>query len=525
MIGPGFEGLFKEFELEAQERLGHIESLLLDTRDYDSEQCIEVRESIRKDLHTLKGNSAMMGFAELQQIAHDLEDTIAMDADGFDIARMLDGLDVFRRGLARAKGKPKEVPEPEVASTVAETRESAPTQESVRVSFEALDELMQQVSDMVILRNRLTETVDYGRRLDDATDNFAVRNKEAWNDTRLAHDALIQTLDYVQDCVMQLRMVPLKTLFRSLNRIVHDETQNAGKNVRLRTAGGDTPLDRALLESANEVLGHLVRNAVVHGIERANEREATGKPPRGTVRVVAETRGDAVRIEVADDGAGIDLGSVVDAACARGIDTKGQCDPYSVLFVPGFSTKAAADLSAGRGVGLAAVQETVQRQNGQISVSSEVGKGTVFALDLPLSASITRSLMLVVDDEEYALPMINVLESRRFKPGDRHTVNNASVLRWRDRLVPLLDLGNNFGTASVARDGGFAVLVQAAGKLRALAVDGIRGIQEVVVNSLGPILGNPRGIAGTTVLGDGRAILILDARALVEVEPFVGKQA
>ncbi len=200
-------------------------------------------------------------------------------------------------------------------------------------------------------------------------------------------------------------------------------------------------------------------------------------------------------------------------------------NPFSLLFLPGFSTKKEADLSSGRGVGLSAVLEAVQKQGGQIDVKSELGSGTVFCLDLPLSVSITRALMLEVDSEEYALPLMHVVESTRIEPGDTHMVNKAGVLEWRGRVIPLLDLGHTFKTSDSLRERGFVAIVQAGGNFRGLVGDRIKGIQEVVVNTLGPIVGQPTGIAGSTILGDGRPVLILDARALVDVEPFVGEPA
>ncbi len=518
--------MIKDFDLEAQERLGHVESLLLAADQTDRSELPDVKDSIKKDLHTLKGNSAMMGLSELQQIAHGLEeDVLASPEDSLDVAGLLKGVDEFRRALAVLTGRSPDVDKPSAGGIADAEIPTDSSQGSVRVSFDALDELMQQVADMVTLRNRVLSTLDRGRRLDTEAEDYSNQSKKAWNDLTLAHEALARTLDFIQDRVVRLRMVPLGSLFRSLNRIVHDEANAAGKKVKLETVGGDTPLDKALLELASDALGHLVRNSVVHGIESPEERTKAGKPAGGTVRVIAKARGNEVRIEVVDDGGGIDVKALAQTAKRRRIDDIDPNNPYSILFLAGFSTKTEADLSSGRGVGLSAVLESVQRQGGQIDVKSELGAGTMFSLDLPLSVSITRALMLEVDGQEYALPLMHVVESTRIEPGDSHMLNKAGVLEWRGKVIPLLDLGHAFKTSDTLRGRGFVVVVQAGGNFRGLVGDTIKGIQEVVVNTLGPIVGQPTGIAGSTILGDGRPVLILDARSLVDVEPFVGEPA
>jgi len=171
------------------------------------------------------------------------------------------------------------------------------------------------------------------------------------------------------------------------------------------------------------------------------------------------------------------------------------------------------------------VRDAVRRQGGQIEVQSTVGRGSVFRLRLPLSVSIVRSMLLRTDGELYALPLLHIVESRRLNEGDDHEVNRAGVIRWRDAVIPLLDLGCHFGTAARRRRAGYAVIIEAFGRHRGLVADAILGMQEVVVRGLDPILGRPVGVFGSTVLGDGRPILILDPRSLVQVEPFVEESA
>jgi len=176
-------------------------------------------------------------------------------------------------------------------------------------------------------------------------------------------------------------------------------------------------------------------------------------------------------------------------------------------------------------VGLSAVRDAVRRQGGQVQVQSTIGRGSVFRLRLPLSVSIVRAMLLRADGELYALPLVHIVESRRLTDGDAHDVNHAGVIRWRDGVIPLLDLGCHFGTATRRRRAGYAVVIEAFGRHRGLVADAILGMQEVVVRGLDPILGRPVGVFGSTVLGDGTPILILDPRTLVQVEPFVEESA
>jgi two-component system chemotaxis sensor kinase CheA len=519
MTGNPYEGFLQEFLLDARERVGQVEEGLLAFGSAGAEDRQLLIENVRRDLHTIKGNAAMMGFADMQELAHRMEEEIkGVDTGAVDVVGLLKSLDQLRRSLQVASGEEEQESLPDVHGAQRADQSAAA---SVRVPFAAIDSLIDLVAEMVIFRNRVTDAITRGLELRVASAKVGHHSREAWGEVQLAFETLGGTLDAIRDRVMRLRMIPLRTLFSSLERIVFDEARKEGKAVRLETSGGDTPLDKALLELANEALGHLVRNAVNHGQESTEQRVAVGKPSTGTVRIGAAADATEVVIQVSDDGAGIDREHLLHVAAERGIDLTTLGDAYSLLFLPGFSTRTQASVSAGRGVGLSAVQEAVRRRGGRIEVASQPGRGTSFCLRLPLSVSIAPALLLRVDAEEYALPLTSVVESQRLRPSDRHNVNGAGVWTWRDQLIPLLDLGHALGTAGEIRDHGHVIVVEAAGKHRALLVDEIRGIQEVVVKGLDTIVGTPPGIGGSTVLGDGRAILILDPRGLVEMAPFV----
>jgi two-component system chemotaxis sensor kinase CheA len=506
--GEAFGGLLQDFLLEAQERLARLEDLLLAAGGLDAGATAE----IKLQLHTLKGNSGIVGLPELQALAHELEDLAeSLGTASPQTEALLRGVDRFRRLLPRSAdaghgGRGERAPRGDAA---------ADRDGSVRVAFSALDALVDLLGEVVIHRNRLADALARHREEVGA----AGLPPEGLEGVQSASDRLADVLDRLREGVMGLRMVPLRALFRSLARIIHDEGARAGKQARFETRGGDTPLDKALLELASDVLGHLVRNAVIHGLETAEERRSAGKG-EGLIRLSAEADAQEVRIDVLDDGRGIHRQELVAEAARRGTPLPQDEDPLSLLFLPGFSTLASADLSAGRGVGLAAVHEAVARHGGRVEVFSEEGTGTLFRLRLPLSVSITRVLLLASDGEDYVLPLFSVVESVELTPARINEINGALVLSWRGGLIPLLDLGHCFGTSAARRRTGRAVVIEVRNAFRAIAVDQVHGIREVVVRRLDELAGDQPGVAGTTILGDGRPVLILDAARLMELSPF-----
>jgi two-component system, chemotaxis family, sensor kinase CheA len=509
MSDEALASLRGEFLLESQERLGRLEDLLLAIADGDEADPEAVAE-IKLQLHTLKGNSGVMGLRELQSLAHELEDLAEhLGAGAPETAELLQGLDRFRGLLRREMGDGD-------AEKAGPDSGDRGRDASVRVAFSALDVLVDLLGEVVIHRNHLADALGRHRR----ELGTAGARREGFEAVQRASELLVGTLDRVREGVMGLRMVPLRTLFRSLARIVYDESNYTGKQARFETRGGDTPLDKALLELSSEALGHLVRNAVIHGLESPEERRQSGKAESGLIRLSAEADAREVRIDVLDDGRGIRKDTIAAEAARRGRDLSAGEDPFSLLFQPGFSTLQSADLSAGRGVGLAAVREAVARRGGRVEVFSEEGAGTLFRLRLPLSVSIARVLLLASDGEEYVLPLFSVVESVELTPAKVNEINGALVLSWRGGLIPLVDLGHCFGTSAVRRRAGRAVVIEVRGEFRAVAVDRIHGIREVVVRDLDELAGEHPGVAGTTILGDGRAVLILDALGLMELSPF-----
>lgn len=497
-----------DFLEEAGELVDTVERALLRLPGGAEEERPAILESVLRDLHTLKGNAGMMGFLELQQRIHRLEDAAAdLDPLSPEVDPLLPELDRAREHLTMARGSEGE---PETAVPGGSLQDRLPS--TVRVSFNALDALVDRLMEVVIFRNRLADTLE--SRLKRAASPQA---RQVWRELSQAEAALARTLERLRSEIMTLRMVPLAGVFQHLRRIVHDESHTRGKQVDFRVEGGSTPVDKALLELASEALGHLVRNAVIHGIEDPEVRERRGKPPAGKLGISAEVHSEELVIRVEDDGSGIDVESLRRRAASQGLMPEGPTALFEVIFLPGVSSQAAADLGAGRGMGLSAVLKAVKRQGGHIEVASQPEEGTRFDLYLPLVVSIMGAVIVEADGEEYALPIAAVTETLKLEPGVRHEIHDTGILRWRGRTIPLLDLGSHFGTHQEPARQGHVVILEVGEKLRGLVVDQLAGLREIVVKSLdSEVLGQPRGILGSTILGDGRAVLILDPSGLME---------
>jgi len=540
---PHTDELLRDFESEARERFERLEELLLATPSAAPGVVRELVDGIRRELHTLKGNAGMMGLGELQAAAHAMEDLVEdLDARPPRVERLLTALDRLRAqlkavaavgaaGMAGAMGAPGAAGAAGGGGAAGPTATAPPAGgagtepgSGVRIPFATLDSLVDLLAEMVIARGRLAEALAHTRPLRRGGDE----GRAVWGEADEAHERLQGVLEELQQGVLRLRMVPLSSVFRQLGRIVHDTAAQEGKRVRLLVEGGDTAIDKALLELAGEALGHLVRNAIIHGIEEPAERRRGGKDESGTLRLAAHATAREVLVDVEDDGRGVQVDALRAAAAvlAGGRDPGAAgADVLELLFLPGLSTRAHADLGAGRGIGLAAVKRAVERRGGQVEVASEVGRGSLFRLRLPLSASIARALLVRSDGSQYALPLRAVLESRRLEAGDLHEINGGGALRWRGQVIPALDLGCTFGTAALRRREGHAVIVEERGRTRALVVDQVLDIREVVVKTLDRLLAELPGVAGSTVLGDGSAVLVLDPASLVAMSPLLDEAA
>jgi two-component system chemotaxis sensor kinase CheA len=305
---------------------------------------------------------------------------------------------------------------------------------------------------------------------------------------------------------------------------VRDLARLQGKQVELVLQGEDTRVDKAVIDEIGEPLVHLIRNAVDHGIEAPELRVARGKSPTGTILLSAAQESNQVVITLIDDGGGIDASGVRRKALERGLVRSDEVltdrDAIQLIFTEGFSTARTVTDVSGRGVGLDVVVQSMERLNGLIEAETIAGAGTKFTLQLPLTLAIITVLMVDVAGSVYALPSAAVVEGLRYKRSETVRMHGRETLRVRDRIVPMLELASLFGVQeTAARDDGeaYAVIIGRGEKRLALTVDRLRGQQDVVIKALDPVVNEAAvGIAGATILGDGRVVLILDIASLFE---------
>ena len=380
---------------------------------------------------------------------------------------------------------------------------------SIRVSTEKIDDLMNSVGELVITQSMLGQ---FGALLDGALGERL----------RAGLAQLERNVRELQESVMRVRMVPISFVFSRFPRMVRDLSQRLGKQVELRMTGGETELDKTVLEKIGDPLVHLVRNSIDHGIESQQQRLEGGKDPRGTVHLHAYHRGSSITVEVSDDGGGLKRERVLAKARERGlIGADEQLSDEAVcnlIFLAGFSTHDQATDISGRGVGLDVVKRNVDELGGSIEVRSEDGKGSRFIITLPLTLAIVDGQTVAVGDESYIVPLTAIVESLQMHAASvNHVVGHGEVLSFRGEYLPVVRLEKVFN----ARRGheresgdGLIMVVEGDGKRVGLCVDELLGQQQVVVKTLEANYGHVDGIAGATILGDGSVALILDIAGL-----------
>lgn len=393
----------------------------------------------------------------------------------------------------------------------------AAVEKTVRTSVERLDNLMNLVGELITDRNRL-----YQIR---GTLEASIRNSsqlDVLSDT-ITHVGRIT--DQLQMEVMGIRMLPVSNTFSKFPRMVRDLSLKLNKKIDLTIEGENTELDRSVIEEINDPLIHLIRNSVDHGIETAEERAKSGKPERAVIKLTARHEQGRIILTVEDDGKGIDPDKIRAAAVSKGIISEtdaaslGDDEAINLIFSSGFSTAKVINDVSGRGVGLDIVRNNIQRLNGTVMVETEKGKGTRFMVTLPLTLAIVPTLLVQIGKSTLAIPLVTVLETLRINIDEVQTVNSRPVIRLRDKVLPLLEMADTFGFKSSRKEQGYRyVVVVGMGKQQmGLAVDNLLGQEEVVVKSLGSVIGEVVGIASAAILGDGSVILIVDVQDLFQV--------
>ncbi len=446
----------------------------------------------------------------------------------------------------------------------------AEEEQTIRVETRRLDQVINLVGELVLSRNRIMKLgggLEQSHEADPLVREFS---------ETLGRLDLVTT--DLQSAVMKTRMLPIRKVLAKFPRMVRDLANKVGKKVNLQLVGEDTELDKSVIEEIGDPLVHLIRNAVDHGLETPEERRAAGKPETGTVRLEALQEGDRIIIRISDDGRGIALEKVKAKALARGLvtaqelSTWGRGEIINLIFQPGFSTADQVTDVSGRGVGMDVVRTNISRINGTLEVDTEEGRGSTVTIKLPLTIAIIQALMVGVERQVFAIPLTSVVEAVKLGKGDLKTINGREVLTLRDRVLPLLRLSTAFnipipgegeapaaspgnrtrlgasgaGGCEIASSGepvaptcngsmsgvvnadrGFAVVVALGERRLGIVVDRLQAQEEVVIKSLGEFLGEIPGVAGATITGEGKVVLILDMAELVQTvqSPGVGMGA
>ncbi|HXY00672.1 MAG TPA: chemotaxis protein CheA [Candidatus Limnocylindrales bacterium] len=395
---------------------------------------------------------------------------------------------------------------------------AAVTESTLRVDAARIDAVMNLVGELIIGKSMLNRTLT---EFDHQHARDPLRGKLA---EALAFQARV--LDELHKCVLKIRMVPVEQLFRRFPRVVRDIAKVCGKDVALEVAGEHTDLDKSILDALAEPLTHLVRNAVDHGIESADDRISAGKPARGTVFLNAYHQGTQVVIEVRDDGRGIDLDLVRDQAVRSGLikaedaQRLQEADVLNLIFEPGFSTAAEVTEVSGRGVGMDVVRTVLDRLKGTIQISSPKGKGTIVQLRVPLTLASIQTLLFRVGGRLFAVPLSSVIEITRITDQEIHKVDQREVLRLREQILTLVRLDNLSRLRAVDSPGAkkkrnFVVVIGQAEKRFGLVVDSMVGEEELVIKALPSEIVTSDLVSGASILGDGTVVLILNVPAIL----------
>jgi len=416
------------------------------------------------------------------------------------------------------KEKDKNVEKPKSPAAV-KTQSAKTVEQTIRVDVDRLDDLLNIISELVLGRNRLMQ--------------INMETSHEYEGTKIAHDLADTTRQIdlmtteLQLAVMKTRMIKIGKVFNRFPRLVRDLSKETGKEIQLIIRGEDTELDKTLIEEINDPLVHLIRNSVDHGIENPETREELGKNRKGAIILSAEHEGNDIIITIEDDGKGIDPEVIKKKAAEKGIISAEKAkelskqETFNLIFAPGFSTAEKVTNVSGRGVGMDVVKTNVTKLHGIINVVSAVGEGTKIIIKLPLTLAIIQGLLVEIAGETIVIPLSSVIEVIRVSKKEIYMVNQTECIKVRDSVLPLCDIdtllyrvdsslkNNNWQHVVVV------VVVGIAEKRVGIKVDNLIGQKEIVIKSLGKYLGNLEGIAGSTIMGDGKVVMIVDIAELV----------
>jgi two-component system chemotaxis sensor kinase CheA len=517
--------LLAAFVVEAAEDVDAIERglLALETSPADD----AVRHELLRRAHTLKGNASCVGLQAITTFAHVYEELLerveehSVDIDGALITQLLAGVDVLRRLLENTGDDTLTESDEEIAMRIAAYAGTEVTSVSIatvqptavvpragarslRVAEEKLNRMLDLVGEMTIGRGRVRQMLTNRQTLD----------VESLIEIERQIDVQQSQL---QELIMRARMVPVGPMFRQYARVVRDVAAAHGKNARLITIGEDVELDTTAVEALRDPLTHMVRNAIDHGLEPSPARVAAGKPPVGHVTLEARHQAGSIIIRVSDDGAGLSRRNIAARARALGIDADRLTDAelWRLIFEPGFSTASSVTDLSGRGVGMDVVRTSIESLRGTISIDTREGEGTTFTIRLPLTLAVIDGFGVDVGSESYIVPLENVLECVEMSASESRD-DATGVLLLRDEVVPYVRLRHLFHVSgdTAAREN---VLIVRSDTMKAgLVVDALSGAGQAVIKPLGTWFPDIPGIAGSSILGDGRVALILDTPTILD---------
>ncbi|NLG34986.1 MAG: chemotaxis protein CheA [Lentisphaerae bacterium] len=399
---------------------------------------------------------------------------------------------------------------PETADAAMPSSVMQPPAQTMKVDASRIDQLLDMIGELVIIESIVAGDPDI----------------RGLNSLRIEKNlALLGKITRsLRDMGMSMRMVPVDPVFKKMARLVRDLARKSGKQVELVIKGGDTEIDKGMVEKLGDPLVHMIRNSMDHGLEPADERAAAGKSRQGTIELRAHHVGGSIHIDIQDDGRGLNRDAIVQRAIERGLiasaDGMSDQDIYSLIFHPGCSTAKQVTEISGRGVGMDVVKRNIESLRGTVLIQSRPGQGSLFTLVLPLTTAIIDGMLVRVARETYIMPTLSILESFRPAPGQVHVVTGrGEMVSFRENLLPLFRLSRLLGSEAAETDplNAIVIVVEEYGKQWGLMVDDLLGQQQIVIKSLGEGIGRTAGVVGASILADGRPGLILDVADVIRI--------
>ncbi|KIM11663.1 MAG: chemotaxis protein CheA [Sulfuricurvum sp. PC08-66] len=422
------------------------------------------------------------------------------------------------KSSAPAKGAP-------APAAAAAQSQSAAVEQTIRVDVKRLDHLMNLIGELVLGKNRLIKIND------DVEERY--EGEEFLEELNQVVSIVSLVTTDLQIAVMKTRMLPIGKVFNKFPRMIRDLSRELNKKIELVISGEETELDKSIVEEIGDPLVHIIRNSCDHGIEDFETRKLKGKPETGIIELKAYNEGNHIVISIADDGKGLNTEMLKQKAMEKGViseheaDNMSEKEAFGLIFRPGFSTAAQVTSVSGRGVGMDVVKTNIEKLNGIIDIDSVVNEGTTMKLKIPLTLAIIQALLVGVQEEFYAIPLASVLETVRITKDEITSVENRSVMRLRDEVLPLVHLVDIFEVERVFDTGehAYVVILGLAESKIGVIVDSLVGQEEIVIKSLGEYLKGMEGIAGATIRGDGGVTLIVDVAAIMQMAKSISTKS